>query len=268
MELDLNGFNADSLVQMLKASFTLENWDSMLIIADRLYTEVNTFYKMNQQERIGEKRVSCFGLTRNIVYYFGYSMCLKGIAFEKLGRYNEARECIAIYKDLGWIRGIDADGQEEVNYYREIAKGNQYIIELNEGNVSVLPDYLAFLRNTREEMMPGVLYILDSAIKYRFSVDHVLEEFSEQITAMAEYYEIQRNIRYYIDYSYLKARYFSINDKVDDALIIIVQSLATSVKLKDDRGFKKLAALFETLRGQATSEQLDKYLGIMKSILD
>lgn len=109
---------------------------------------------------------------------------------------------------------------------------------------------------------------MKAAVKHRFNVDHVLEEFGEQITSMDEYYETQRNIRYYLDYSYLKARYYSINGSIDDALNTIAQSLATSVKLKDDTGFKKSAALFETLRGQATSQQLDTYLQIMKSILD
>ncbi|WP_169834456.1 DNA-binding protein [Paenibacillus donghaensis] len=270
MELDLNGINVDSLVQMLKASFTLDNWDGILQIADRLYTEINTFYNVNQQEHARGQKVSRHGLKRSIVYYFGYSMCLKGIALEKLGRYNEARECVAMYEELGWINGMDEERWAEVEYYREIAKANRYIIELREGNISVLPDYLVFLRKNEEEVLPGVLYILDSAIKHGYNVDHVLEEFREQIDSMGEYYETKRNVRYYIDYIYQEARYYSIQGKMEYAIDTLLRSLESSVKLKDDTGFRKSAALFELLRNQnqATSDQLDKYLSLMEQILD
>ncbi|WP_159067686.1 DNA-binding protein, partial [Paenibacillus ihuae] len=239
MELDLNGINVDSLVQMLKASFTLDNWDGILQIADRLYTEINTIHNSNQQELPHGQKVSSPQLKRSIVYYFGYSMCLKGIALEKLGRYNEARDCVRMYEDLSWIHGKDEEGCAEVEYYREIAKANQYIIELREGNISVLPDYLVYLRQNEEEVLPGVLYILDSAIKHGYKVDHVLDEFRDQIAVMSEYYETKRNIRYYIDYIYLTARYYSMKGNMLDAINTLLRSLETSVKLRDDTGFRK-----------------------------
>ncbi|UQZ32206.1 DNA-binding protein [Paenibacillus sp. PK3_47] len=268
MKLDLNGINADSLVQMLKASFTLENWEGILQIADRLYSEINHLYSVKQLERADVQRLSVHGLNRSIVYYFGYSMCLKGIALEKLGRFDEARECITKYEELGWISGIDAEGWAEVEYYREIAQANRYIIELQEGNTAVLPDYLLYLRNNEEEVLPGVLYILDSAIKHEYNVNHVLDEFSEQIAAMAEYYVTKRNIRYYIDYFYMTAKYYALQGNLADAVNTLLHSLETSIKLKDDTGFRKSAALFEKLRNQTTSDQLDKYHGLIETILD
>ncbi|WP_238651369.1 DNA-binding protein [Paenibacillus piscarius] len=268
MYLDLDGINADSLVQMLKASFTLDNWEGMLQIADRLYSEINHLYNQEQQEdqeRQAERKV---GLKRSIVYYFGYSMCLKGIALERLGRLDEARECIAKYEDLGWINGLDTEGRAEVEYYREIARANWYIIELHVGNTAVLPDYLAYLRSDREEVLPGVLYILDSAIRHGTNIDYVLDEFSEQIRAMGEYYETHRNIRYYIDYMYMTARYYALQGRTSEAVHKLLHALETSVKLKDDTGFRKSVALFEKLRNQTTSDQLDKYLRLMNQILD
>lgn len=268
LELDLNGINADSLVQMLRASFTLENWDGILQIADRLYSEINQFYSIYQREHADGQKVCNFGLKRSIVYYFGYSMCLKGIALEKLGRYDEARECISKYEDLGWINGMNAEGCAEVEYYREIALANLHVIELNEGNTTALPDYLVFLRHNEEEILPGMIYILESAIKHKYNVDEVLIEFKEQIDSMGEYYITKRNIRYYIDYIYLKAKYYYINGNIYDSINSLLYSLASSVKLKDDTGFRKSAVLFEKLRNQTTSGQLDEYLCLMEQILD
>ncbi|MNH24784.1 hypothetical protein D3C79_847360 [compost metagenome] len=112
-----------------------------------------------------------------------------------------------------------------------------------------------------------MLYILDSAIKHGYKVDHVLDEFREQIAAMGEYYETKRNIRYYIDYIYLTVRYYSMKGNMFDAINTLLRSLETSVKLRDDTGFRKSAALFEKLRNQTTSDQLDKYLNLMDQIL-
>ncbi|WP_419885961.1 DNA-binding protein [Paenibacillus sp. B-A-8] len=267
MELDLNGINADSLVQMLKASFTLENWDGILQIADKLYSEINHFYSINQRESTDGQKESDFGLKRSIVYYFGFSMCLKGIALEKMGRYDEARVCISKYEELGWINDMDAGGWAEVEYYSEIARANRYVIDLNEGNTEVLPDYLVFLRHNNEELLPGMTHILESAIKHEYNVDEVLIEFKEQIESMEEYYETNRNIRYYLDFIYLKAKYYSLNGNIYDAINMLSYAMASSVKFKDDTGFRKSAALFEKLRNQTTPEQLDKYLGLMEQIL-
>lgn len=71
-----------------------------------------------------------------------------------------------------------------------------------------------------------------------------------------------------IDYIYMTARYYSLQGKVPDAVNTLLHSLETSVKLKDDTGFRKSAALFEKLRNQSTSDQLDKYLSLMEQILD
>ncbi|WP_310551163.1 DNA-binding protein [Paenibacillus glufosinatiresistens] len=268
MDLDLNRVNADSLVLMIRASFTLENWEGILQISDRLYSEILQFYEINQSERAIGQKVSNFGLARNIVYYFGYSMCMKGVALEKLGRHAEARDCIKKYEELGWVNGMDAEGWTEVEYYRNIAKANRYVVDLAEGKLEVVPQYVEFLRNNEEELLPGLIYILEAAIKNGYEIDDILNEYKDQIESMGEYYETKRNIRYYIDYIYLQARYFAMKGNITDSINTLLRTLETSVKLKDDTGFRKAAALFETLRYQAKPEQLAKYLGVMQQILE
>jgi hypothetical protein len=253
---------------MLKASFTLENWDGILLIADRLYDEIGAMYNANQRERAAGQKITSFNLQRSVVYYFGYSMCLKGIAMQKQGRYSEARATINKYSDLRWIEGMDEAGRAEVEYYRETATANRYVIDLNEGITSILPDYIDFLRNNEQELVPGLVHVLESAIKYNYNVEGILAEFQEKISAMEEYYETQRNVRYYSDYIYLKARYYSINGKTYDALNTLLQSLASSVRLKDDTGFRKSVALFEILRDESTSSQREEYKLVMQQILE
>lgn len=268
MQLELDGINADSLVEMLKAAFTLENWDGILTIADKLYSEIDCIYTVNQKERELGLKVTRFNLRRSVVYYYGYSMCLKGIALQKQRRYDEALACIGKYSDLEWLNVTDAGSRKEIEYYREIAVANRYVIELNRGNTGVLESYLHFIQHHEDELLPGLITILESAIAHNYSIDLILAQFEARVSAMSDYYKTERNIRYYIDYIYLLSKYYSINDKFYDAIHTLLKSLSASVKLRDDTGFKKSVALFESLREHATSCQLKEYRSIMLQILD
>lgn len=268
MKLDLEGIQADSLVGMLKASYTLENWEGIVLIADKLYLEINNIYETNEVSHAPVKNHNVLGLNRSIVYYFGYSMCLKGIALRKQGNNSESRACIKKYAELGWINAIHEEDLQEVEYYKSIAKANTYVIDLLEGRIVVLDEYIDFLRNNKDEMLPGLIHVLESSIKYNFSVDSILAEFQDVIDSMSEYYKTKRNIRYYNDYIYLLGKYYSKRENKVDALNTVLNALTSSVNLKDDIGFKKAVALFEVLREYATLIQLEQYKNIMITIIE
>lgn len=264
MILDLEGIQADSLIDMLKASFTLENWDSIIVIADKLYDNIENIYYMNQKEH---KKISTFFLKRSIVYYFGFSMCLKGIALQKKGNSIMSRKCIEKYADLSWIKDMDTEGLKEVEYYRKIAVANSYVIDLNEGKRDVLQDYVTFIRENEDELLPGLLHILESAIRYDYTIDSILDEFEEKIDNNVEYYEKYTNIRYLIDYIYLLGKYYSEKGNHENAIKYTLRTLSLSVRLKDDTGFRKSAALYEFLREYTTPVHQHAYKNIMINIL-
>lgn len=262
MKLDLDGLNADSLTCMLKASFSLENWDAMIEIADRLITQIALIYETSS-DTLREQN-----LKRSIPYYFGFSLCSKGIALQKLGKYPEARMCIQKYAELGWIKGLNEEGINEVKYYRNIAKANTYVLDLLEGQKGVLNEYVQFIRNSaEEELLPGLITILESSIKYNYSVDWILREFeinANDIGARGT----KESIRYFVDYKFLLAMYHYKQENTFDAINIILETLLLSITLKDDTGFKKAAALFEILRDDANQSQLQVHHNIMKTIIE
>ncbi|KGE17092.1 hypothetical protein PWYN_20785 [Paenibacillus wynnii] len=137
-----------------------------------------------------------------------------------------------------------------------------------EGKMDVLTDYLKFLQSNEEELLPGMLTILESAISHKYSIDSIQTDFENQLTAMGKYYETERNVRYFIDYIYLLAKYYSINGKYYDSINIILQSLTSCIRLEDDTGFRKSVVLFESLREHTNSDQLAEYQAIMLKILD
>ncbi|WP_149646655.1 DNA-binding protein [Paenibacillus sp. B2(2019)] len=260
--MDLDGLNADSLTSMLKASFSLENWGAMIEIADRLITQIAFIYETSS-DTLREQN-----LKRSIPYYFGFSLCSKGIALQKLGKYPEARMCIQKYAELGWIKGLDDEGINEVKYYCNIAKANTYVLDLLEGQTGVLKEYVEFIRNSaEEELLPGLITILESSIKYNYSVDWILSEFeinANDIGARGT----QESIRYFVDYKFLLAMYYYKQENMCDAINTILETLLLSIKLKDDTGFKKAAALFEILRDYANQSQLQVHHNIMETIIE
>ncbi|WP_313640991.1 DNA-binding protein [Paenibacillus sp.] len=262
MKLDLDGLNADSLTCMLKASFSLENWDAMIEIADTLITQIAIIYETSSNTMREQK------LKRSIPYYFGFSLCSKGIALQKLGKYPEARMCILEYSKLGWIKGLDEEGNNEVKYYRNIAKANAYVLDLLEGKTGILEEYVEFIRNSaKEELLPGLITILESSIKYNYSVDCILIEFEINVNAIVEQ-GTKESIRYFVDYKFLLAMYHYKQENMYDAVNTTLETLLSSIKLKDDTGFKKAAALFEILRDYANQSQLQVHHNIMKTIIE
>lgn len=262
MKLDLEELNVDSLIQMLKASFSFENWDAMIEIADKLHEQISIIYENNSNLIRGPK------LKRSIPYYFGYSSCAKGIALQKSGKFDEAKLCIQKYADLGWIGGLDEEAIYEVEYYRNIAKANSYVIDLLEGKMGVLHKYVEFIRkNDDEELLPGLITILESSIMHDYSIDWVLKEFKINVDDIGEHETIV-NIKYHEDYIYLLAMYYYKQENMYDTINTILEILLLSIKLDDYTGFKKSAALFELLRDHADQSQLKVHHNIMKTIIE
>lgn len=260
--LELDGMNADSLTDMIKVSFSWENWTAILEISDKLFELAAITYDsagLHSSRRC---------MKRNIAYYFGYSACMKGIAYQKLGNFAEARQCISRYSDLSWIKNLNEDGLAEVEYYRNIAIANTYVIDLLEGKVHILPEYVELIRKcNKEELLAGLITILESAIKYNYPVDWVLDEFKSEAEELGST-EKRENIRYYIDYIYLLAIYLYKREKAVDAINLILDIMTLSGRIDDETGFRKTVAFYEVIRSHASIAQQEKHQEIMQNILE
>lgn len=260
--LELDGMNEDSLTDMLKVSFSWENWAAILEISDKLFELAIVTYGSQQQ---GMKRHS---LKKNIAYYLGYSACMKGIAYQKLGNLAESRKCIRLYEDMSWIKDLNPEVLAEVEYYKNIAIANTFVVDLLEGKTEVLPDYVEFIRKgDKEELLACLITVLESAIKYNICIDWVLDEFKEQLKELS-CREKQEDIRYYIDYMHLSAIYLYKRQKIHDAINLTLYILVISSKLYDGTGFRKIVSFYEHIRSHASAEQQESYRNIMKNILE
>lgn len=263
--LELDGIDADSLVDMIKLSFSRENWSAVLEISDKLFEVIAITYDISQYNT---KTPQNLKIRRNIVYYFGYSLLMKGVAYQKMRQYPESRKCINQYRDLSWIKRIEEDGVAEVNYFQNMAKANGYVIDLLEGKVEVLSEYVSFLLSLdKAELLNGLLTVLESAIKYNYTIDWVLDLFKDQIVEITNK-EKREDVRSYIDYLYLHATYLYKRNNISDAINLILDILKLSGNLDDETGFRKSIAFYELIRRNASNSQQEIHEEIINNILE
>lgn len=258
--LELDGMDADSLIAMLKASFTLDNFAAMIEISDKIIGMIAVIHGT------APKGFEAQRLKRSIVYYFGFSLCAKGIALQKLEDYTNARKCIEKYADLSWVKLDDEESLKEIKYYKNIAKANTFVIDLLEGKKEVLPEYVEFLKmGSREELTAGLLNILDSALRYSYSVDWALDELKVDVERVDENSPVIA-VRYYIEYIHFLAVYLFKRGKTASAINLTLENIILSGKLDDKAGFKKAISFYELIRADANVNQQQKYHLIMLKI--
>lgn len=263
----LKSLKPDIIVEMLEMAFYLEKWDKMIETSDILYSCVQCIYEDRQYHKAMEMPVPPVEMEHPLVYYYGFSHLMQGIAHQKLGQYEDSRECIVKYAELGWLEDLGEEGLEVVEEFRYLAKANGYALDLISGRVELLEEYISFLRNNPEEVLPGLDTIVQAALLYELDVDEILQAFAEQTKEFGEYEEVG-NISHYYYYCYHLAVYHKRAERQGKSLEYVLQAMQLAHLSGNDSHFKRCMALFESLREGATEEQTQQYHELLKESLE
>ncbi|WP_355317845.1 hypothetical protein [Paenibacillus jiagnxiensis] len=118
----------------------------MTEIAGKLLLSAERVYSRQKQSLESGKRYIYLDGTRHIVYYFGFSQLMKGIALA----------CIKDYSDLSLLDDGSTEAGEEISAFKMFAKANTLSISLLDGRQEYLDPYVQFLKESRvEELLPG-----------------------------------------------------------------------------------------------------------------
>lgn len=262
----LKSLKPDIMVEMLEMAYRFEDWDKMLNTAGILYSYAQCIYEERQYHKAKNLPVPTLDTERPLVYYFGFSHLMRGIVCQKQGKYDEARESIYRYAELGWMEDLGEEGQEIAEEFRVLAHANLYIVEILSGKTELLEGYARFLQDNPEELLPGLGTILQAAVQYGLDVDDLLHMFAEQSAGFGEY-EDAGNISHYYSYCYHLALYHERAGRVPEALDWTIQSLMLAHQSSHDGNFKRCLALFETLREEITEEQDRRYHEVLAECL-
>lgn len=267
-DLHLDDLKIDSLVDLLKAAYTLEDYDHMIEIADKLLLSAERVYSRQKQAMGSGNRYVHLEGKRHIVYYYGFPKLMKGLAFEKLERYEEARECIKFYTDLAWLDDGTKEAEEEINIFKLFARGNELTVNVLEGKHEFLAPYVQFLEESRiEELLPGLETILKSGIDYGFSVNWVLDRFESDIDKAAESCSKKGEAIYVAKFFYKLSIYYFKTEQYGAAVHNTLKALEASGNFKDVTAFRKSVALFESLRGYVDVNQQQRYTDVINNIM-
>ncbi|WP_144415290.1 DNA-binding protein [Paenibacillus durus] len=254
----LRSLKPDIIVEMLEMAFHCENWDKLLNTSDILYSYAQCIYEERQYYKAKKLPVPLVNMARPLVYYYGFSHLMRGIAYQKQGQYDQARESIDKYAELGWMEDLGEEGMQIVEEFRFLARANGFALDILSGKTERLAEYVVFLKNNPEELLPGLDTILQAALRHGLNVDELLDTFAEQAAEFGEY-EDAGNVSHYYSYCYHLALYHKQAGGQDKALKYVMQALMLAHQSGNDRNFKKCMALFESLREGATEERIRQF---------
>lgn len=255
----LSQIKIDTLVNMIKMSYSFEDWNEAISLSESLL-------ELAHLTKEPEKRFSCLdSMEKPPVYYFGYSYLMKGLALQKLRSYSESKECVNRYSDLSWVEDSSEESQYYIDKFKVFAKVNALTLDILSGNKEKLPEYLHVLMDNGDEIIPGLITIIESALAHDFNVDSEIEQLTPYI---AKYKHQNRPVRisYYLTVHYLLALYYYKNRQYTDAITYTLHNITLSDKLRNDKFFKKSITLFEFLKTYANDSQTAEYSRILNSI--
>lgn len=136
---------------------------------------------------------------------------------------------------------------------------NRYALEIEAGQVELLEEFVNFLLFEHpEEGLVGLQVITEAAVRHRWQIDRVLHMFEDQIQGDGRKIDSSNNDDTY-QYCYQRALYEQWMGRPQEAVEFILQAIRLADKLGMDRYFIRSTALLESLREEATEEQIGRY---------
>ncbi|KJD42478.1 hypothetical protein [Paenibacillus terrae] len=255
----------DKAVELLRLKFVQHEWDDIIVISDRLHSISDKIYNDHQKARSLNESIE-LDSKRPLVFYYGFSYLAKATALQKKGQYDQAREDILKYSELGWFAGLDTDGLEEVERFKHFAEGNLLTNDLLSGKTELLEKYIQFLDDDPGEILPGLVTVTETANLHSLDIDHILEKYSNNIEDF-QTYEEPKNRSHYSRFLYELSIYLIKKKKFADAIQHILSFLVSPSTINNKADVIKFVSLFEALRKYASAEQTEQYQNIFKEMV-
>jgi len=259
-------FMLDGLLALANVYYNLESWYYLERYGDELNSISKAIY--NERQRFFKEKgyYEPLNTERRLVVYYGQSYVIKSIALECMGKYEEAKQYVKEYMDLSWFDELDDIGRQEVDKFGLFSIANMHNLNLLSGDITSLLDYVDFLIKNPNEILPSLCIITQSANKFGFKIDDLVEKLLNSVSADKNYYPPAISTSHYIDFYY----YFSIykfNSQVyDKGINYLLKSLKLSSDIFNKNKMLERMLLFEKYREFASEEELLLYNSIIKEI--
>lgn len=252
----------DALLKLANVCFTLHKWREVEKYSDELRALAQAVYRDQLRRKVREKPGEVLETERHLVVYYGQGYLLKTVALQKQEQYDQAKKYVSGYADLGWFENLSELGWVEVNKFKVWAKANAYTLEMLTGNIDILPEYFHFLQEHPQEMLPGLLTIIESANKYGFYADPIIEQCSQVIQKIDHYNSIEMDRHF--SYRYQLAIYHFRKNQYTEGTANILFALKLAFIQNHDRNVIQCVTLFEAYRSYASEQHKSEYQFMME----
>ncbi|WP_187355198.1 helix-turn-helix domain-containing protein [Paenibacillus tengchongensis] len=200
----LDEFNRlDALESLVHVYASLHDWDKVDTLAQEILHLATTLYEMQYRSdgRTNSPRKDSKGPRKPLYRYILYANLSRSTAFEEKGDYTTALSLVQHYTDARWIKENNQEAKRVITQFQEWGKANTYLYRVLDGQRDVVEEYAEYVSAKENEIFIALFRILESANRYHWDVDHIIERFSSSIP----YHEhidpfTKRNKQVYDDY--------------------------------------------------------------------
>ncbi|MDO7907789.1 DNA-binding protein [Paenibacillus sp. JX-17] len=253
----------DKAFELFRISYKQNDWDEADRIADYILQNADSLYR--SQQMWGHVLTVDLCTKRHLVFYFGYGYLAKSIVLQKRRRYDEARSYIARYADLTWFKDLNHEGEEEVALFRQFAHANTYAVDLLSGMRERLPEYIQFLMENDEEVLPGLVTIMEAANQNDWDVDLALADFEEEMETFGGLEDTGNRV-YYVKLLNELVLYYVRRQQYENAVKYMLEYFAIAVTMNIYKEIVTLISMYEMVRPYASVEQQVKYQSIFEGV--
>ncbi|APB71851.1 XRE family transcriptional regulator [Paenibacillus polymyxa] len=180
----------EALKDLANTYRSLRKWDKVELFAKAMGDKAKIQYKLQQQRQHVHKDNSKKP-NFPLFAYWAFSHLLRSQACGERKDYEKGLQHIKKYADLSWVTDTDEEALKWRKKYEDWAVVNTYVNKLLSGDKSVLSDYVAYISSRKDEILPALDIIVETANRYHFDVDDILKQFEGEIIFFLEQKKVE-----------------------------------------------------------------------------
>ncbi|WP_342416568.1 helix-turn-helix transcriptional regulator [Paenibacillus sp. FSL R10-2782] len=262
----------DALKDLVNTYRTLRKWEKVdkFAIALRNLAEVQMKSERKHQN-VDEDILKNQGSPPTFAYWAFSHLLQAEVCYVKKD-YEQALKHNYAYSDLSWVKETDESSLRWKHQYETWAKANIYVNKLMSGEVSVIPDYIAYFSSKKEEILPGLDNIIDAANQYTINVDDILMQFEPEILSLLEeqesggVYNQQFITERLTHFTKQLAVYYLHKNVFSKGFRFLLSCLEKSTAINNKSYILECVKLFESFRENASSETQAAYRNLISEV--
>ncbi|WP_151737033.1 helix-turn-helix domain-containing protein ['Paenibacillus yunnanensis' Narsing Rao et al. 2020] len=257
----------DALKELANTYRSLQRWDKVDELAEKMGHKARIQYEMmhRPQRKVKEEEKKP---SRPMFFYIAYSDLLRANVCDEVGDYEQALQYKQAYGNLSWVKEQGEEVDSWIKLFVEWSQANIYITKLLSGDISVISPYTAYIRDQRDELVTGLLYIMKAANKYHINVDMTLRLFQQEIEESIQNplegrYNREMALDRQANLMLELAKYFLFNKDYNRGFNLLLNSLKNYQQINNEKYIIECVTLFERFRKSAAPEMQNLYKALL-----